>query len=189
MRKTPPETVATNDHQDQTVVAVASSNPFVLPHDKEETQPPTFDAVIKSSRCVRGLITLIVGEEANGEPIQHLIGTALPWDGMFEEHAYYLNVEPGLPVGKYQLTIADVPDDASWSITAYAKNGSAEQNDSSMYNVNSLTASSNGDGSVTVHFGARGDDCLNCLPITDDWSYIVRLYRAHRTIPTESVTS
>ena len=179
MGETQSETVGTNDHQDQAVVAAAASNPFVIPHDKERSQPPTLDTVIKSGRRIRGLITLMVSKKENEEPIRHLIGTALPWDGMSEEQAYYLNVEPGLPIGKYELTIADVPDDASWSITAYAKNGSRERDDLSMYNVNSLTASPNGDGSVTVHFGASDDDCPNCLPITDGWNYIVRLYRAH----------
>jgi len=172
------ETVGTNDHQDQTAVAVAPPNPFTISHDIEGTQPPAFDAVLKSSRRVAGL-TLLVGKKGNGEQIQRMIGTALPWDGVSEEQAYYLNVDPGLPVGTYQLTIADVPDGACWSITAYATNGSADQNDSSMYNVNSHTASSNGDGSITVHFGAGADDCPNCLPITDGWNFVVRLYKTH----------
>ena len=182
------ETGETSDHQDQTAVAVAPSNPFTISHDIEGTQPPTFDAVLKSSRRMAGL-TLLVGKMGNGAPIQQMIGTALPWDGVSEEQAYYLNVEPGLPVGTYQLTIADVPDGACWSITAYAKNGSAEQNDSSMYNVNSHTASSNGDGSITVHFGAGADDSPNYLPITDGWNFVVRLYKAHPEASTEVESS
>ena len=178
------ETVGTNNHQNQTAVAVAQSNPFVFSHDTKDTQPPTLGAVVKSGRRMAGL-TLLVGKTRNGAPIQQMIGTALPWDGVSEEQAYYLNVEPGLPVGTYQLTIADVPDGACWSITAYAKNGSAEQNNSSMYNVNSHTASSNGDGSITVHFGAGADDCPNCLPITDGWNFVVRLYKTHPEASTE----
>ena len=172
--------------QDQSVVAAVSSNPFVL--SDEESNPPTLDAVIKSSHRA-GVLTLLIGKEGNEEPKRHLIGTALPWGGLFEDQAYYLKVEPGLPVGKYELTIADVPADASWSITAYTKNGSPESNNFNMYNVNSVTATPNGDGSVTVHFGPCGDDCLNCLPITDGWGYVVRLYKTHRTIPTQAVTS
>ena len=178
MGKTPSDTVGTDDRQDQTVVAVASSNPFVISHDREETQRPTLDAVVKSGRRVAGL-TLLVGKKENGVPIKELVGTPLPWDGFSEEQAYYLNVEPGHPAGEYQLTIADVPDGACWSITAYAKNGSRGQNDLSMYNINSHTASSNSDGSITVHFGGCPDDCPNCVPITDGWNYIVRLYKAH----------
>lgn len=178
MSRSPSKTVGTNDHQDQTAVAVVPSNPFTISHDSEGTQPPAFDAVLKSSRRVAGL-TLLVGKEGNGAPVQRMVGTALPWDGVSEDQAYYLNVEPGLPVGTYQFTIADVPDGACWSITAYAKNGSGEQNHSSMYNVNSHTASSNGDGSITVHFGTGDDDSPNYLPITDGWNFVVRLYKAH----------
>lgn len=178
MGESPSEATRANVPDNRTSVAVAPSNPFVLSSDGDEGRQPTLDTAIRSSRRVAGL-TLLVGRKGNGEPVRHLIGTALPWDGMSEEQAYYLNVEPGLPVGKYELTIADVPNDASWSITAYSKNGTPESNDLSMYNVNSRTASPNGDGSITVHFGASGDDCPNCLPITDGWNYIVRLYRAH----------
>jgi hypothetical protein len=31
----------------------------------------------------------------------------------------YLNVDPGLPVGEYKLTVRDVPVDALWSISLY----------------------------------------------------------------------
>ncbi|MEA2023252.1 MAG: DUF1214 domain-containing protein [Actinomycetota bacterium] len=179
MGETPSDTIDVSDRGDRTVVAVASSNPFVLPGYDEEDHPPTLDTVIKSSRRVEGL-TLMVGKKENGEPVRQLIGTPLPWDGLSEEQAYYLNVNPGLPAGKYDLTIADVPDGASWSITAYTKDGLSEPNEPHMYNVNSVTATPNDDGSVTVHFGACGDDCLNSLPITEGWSYIVRLHQAHR---------
>lgn len=188
MGEIPSETAGTNDHQNGSVVAAVSSNPFVLPDSDEESHPPTLDAVIKSSRRVAGL-TLLTSREGNGAPIRRLVGTPLPWDGVSEEQAYYLNVEPGHPVGKYDLTIADVPEGACWSITAYTKNGSAEQNDSSMYNVNSQTASSNGDGSITVHFGTPVDDGPNCLPIADGWNYVVRLYKAHANAPTGAATT
>jgi len=178
MGEAPSETVGMSDHEETAVVAVASSNPFVFTHDTEESEPPTLDAAVRSSRRVAGLIRL-KGKDKNGKPTQQLIGTPLPWDGFSEERAYYLTVEPGKPVGEYELTIADVPDGACWSITAYAKNGSADQNESDMYNLNSHTASSNGDGSITVHFGGNAKELQNCLPITDGWNYIVRLYKTH----------
>lgn len=181
----PRGTIGANDVQNQSVAAAVPSNPFVLSDNDEKNQQPTFDAVIKSSRRER-VLTLVISKKENEEPIRHLIGTALPWDGLSEEQPYYLNIEPGLPVGRYQLTIADVPDDASWSITAYSKNGSPEPGDSSMYNVNSVTAVPNVDRSVTVHFGACGDDHMNCLPITDGWGYVVRLCKAHRNVPNEA---
>ncbi len=188
MDDVPTEIVGTNGHEDRTVVAAASSNPFVIPHDGEESQPPTLDTVIKSGRRMAGL-TLLVGGKENGEPRHQLIGDPLPWDGVSEEQAYYLNVEPGHPVGTYQLTVADVPDGACWSITAYTKNGSVESTDSSMHNINSHTAESNGDGSITVHFGPCADNRVNYLPITDGWSYVVRLYKTHCKTPTETGTA
>ena len=182
MGETPSDTAGTNDHQDRAVTAVAPANPFIFSHDSTEIQPPTLDAVLKSSRRVAGLIKLNSNDK-DGTPTQRLIGTPLPWDGFSEEQAYYLNVEPGTPIGEYEFTIADVPDGACWSITAYTKNGSGAQNESPMYNLNSHTASSNGDGSITVHFGGSADECHNCLPITDGWNYIIRLYKSHTDAP------
>ncbi|MEA2010381.1 MAG: DUF1214 domain-containing protein [Actinomycetota bacterium] len=187
MGDVPTELVGTTDLGERTVVAAATSNPFVISHDAEESESPTLDAVIESGRRVAGLLRL-TGRSENGESIHKLIGDPLPWDGVSEDQSYYLNVEPGHPVGTYQLTIADVPDGACWSITAYSKNGSVESTDSSMYNINSHTAESNGDGSITVHFGPSADDHVNCLPITDGWNYVVRLYKAHCKTPPETGT-
>jgi hypothetical protein len=38
------------------------------------------------------------------------------------------------------------------------------------------------EGSVTIHFGGCDDDRPNCLPITDGWNYVVRLYRPRAEI-------
>ena len=188
MGDAPAEIVGTNDHGDRTVVDAASSNPFVISHDEEESQPETLDAVIKSGRRIAGL-TVLAGGKENGESTYRMIGSPLPWDRVSEDQAYYLNVEPGHPVGTYQLTVADVPDGACWSITAYTKNGSVDSTDSTMHNINSHTAESNGDGSISVHFGPAADDRVkNCLPITAGWSYVVRLYKAHCDTPTETGT-
>ena len=97
-----------------------------------------------------------------------------------------MSVEPGHAVGTYQLTVADVPDGACWSITAYTKNGSEGSTDSSMHNINSHTAEANADGSITVHFGPCADGRANCLPIRDGWSYVVRLYKTHCDTPAET---
>lgn len=35
----------------------------------------------------------------------------------------------------------------------------------------------NDDGSVTVHFGGCDDERVNCLPIMDGWSYVIRLFQ------------
>ena len=46
------------------------------------------------------------------DPVRHLIGAAAGWGGLPEQEAAYVNVNPGLPVGRYQLTVRDVSVDA-----------------------------------------------------------------------------
>ena len=91
--------------------------------------------------------------------------------------AVYINVDPGFPVGEYQITVGDVPVDGFWSISVYNADGFFERNDRDAYSVNNITATPNPDGTITVSFGGCADDRPNCLPIVDGWNYAVRLYR------------
>jgi hypothetical protein len=43
--------------------------------------------------------------------------------------------------------------------------------------LNDITATKNGDGSVSVQFGGCDGTTPNCLPIMKGWNYMVRLYR------------
>jgi hypothetical protein len=81
-----------------------------------------------------------------------------------------------LPVGRYQLVVHEVPVDAFWSISVYTSDGYFEPSGKGATNINSLTATPNDDGSITVNFG-DGDDRPNCMSITEGWNYVVRLYR------------
>jgi len=102
------------------------------------------------------------------------------WGGLPEHEAFYVNVNPGLPVGNYSLTVGEVPVDAFWSISLYNAAGFFEPNARGVYNVNSITAARNDDGTVTVNFG--DGDRPNCIPIMDGWNYLVRLYQPHPEI-------
>ena len=109
--------------------------------------------------------------------MRHLIATAAGWGGLPESEAYYINVNPGLPVGEYELTVKDVPVDGFWSISVYNADGYFEPSENGANSVNNITAVPNDDGSVTVRFGTRPDGPPNTLAITEGWNYLVRLYR------------
>ena len=115
------------------------------------------------------------GRKQDVDPVRHLVGTASGWGGLPEQEAFYLNVEPGLPVGAYELTVGQVPVDAFWSISVYNAAGYFEPSGSGVVSLNSVTAHRDDDGSITVRFG--DGDAPNTLGIMDGWNYAVRLYR------------
>jgi hypothetical protein len=123
-----------------------------------------------------GAVQRAFGSKDWVDPVRHLLGTAAGWGGLPDHEARYIGVEPGRPVGEYQLTVRDVPVDGFWSVSVYNADGFFEPNERGAYSVNSLTATPNEDGSVTIHFG-RDDDRPNLLPIVEGWNYSVRLYR------------
>ena len=87
-------------------------------------------------------------------------------------------MNPGLPVGHYELRVGDdVPVDGFWSVSVYNAEGYFEPNPRGVYSINSITGVRDADGSITVRFGDHGDDAPNCIPITEGWNYLVRLYR------------
>jgi hypothetical protein len=120
------------------------------------------------------------GPREKVDPVRHLIGSATGWGGNAPEDATYLTVVPVKNDGKtlHRLTIkGDVPVDAFWSISVYGADGYFHKNDRDAYSINSVTAKRDGDGSVTIQFGACDGKTPNCLPITPGWNYWVRLYR------------
>ena len=70
----------------------------------------------------------------------------------------------------------------------YDANGFFAPNDRDAYNVNSVTATKDPDGAVTVHFGGCEDGRPNCLPISEGWNYTVRLYRPRPEVRDRSYT-
>ena len=116
------------------------------------------------------------------DQVRHLLATAWGWGGLPVEDAFYENVEPNLPAKQYQITVKDVPVDAFWSITVYNKDGFLEKNELDVYSFNNITAKSNDDGSITIHFGGCEKDLINCIPIMEGWNYTVRMYRPREEI-------
>jgi hypothetical protein len=166
--------------QDQVTVKAASARPYTHPDYDQASYEETFRAVIDLSRGVSGFERAFGKKEDVGE-VRHLIGTAAGWGGLPEAEAYYINVEPNLPVGAYQITVKDVPVDAFWSISLYNKDGFFQENEHNAYSVNNISGTPNQDGSFTVHFGGDPEG-VNHLPIMEGWNYIVRMYQPHKEI-------
>lgn len=176
----PEDIKAVNALQDQLQIEAASSKPYVYPNYDQASYKATFDALLELSRGLPDA-TGMFGSKDEVDPVRHVIGTAFGWGGLPDREANYLNVDPGLPVGAYQLTVKDVPVDAFWSISLYNKDGFFEENPYGAYAVNNISGTPNEDGSFTVHFG--GDpESVNYLPIMEGWNYLVRLYQPRAEI-------
>jgi len=172
----PADVAAVNALQDQFSLQASSARPFVMPAYDQASFDATRAALLELAKGL-GSFEHAFGAENEVNPVLHLIGTAAGWGGLPDREAVYVNVNPGLPAGEYQLTVRDVPVDGFWSISLYNAAGYFELNDRGAYSVNNLTAARDQDGSVTIHFGGCDDGRPNCLPITDGWNYVVRLYR------------
>jgi hypothetical protein len=170
------DVAAVNALQDRFAIAARSSKPFQMPAYDTAGLDATRNALLELARHVGGFGRAF-GRKEDVDPVRHLVATAAGWGGLPDREASYLAVEPGLPVGEYELTVRDVPVDGFWSISVYNAGGFFEANDRDAYSVNDITATPNADGSVTVRFGGCEDDRPNCLPIMDGWNYTVRLYR------------
>lgn len=164
--------------QDQIRIEANSARPFTLPDYDDPSLTATRTALLELSNGISGFARCF-GRRTDVDPVRHLVTTASAWGGLPETEAFYINVQPGLPVGEYAITVADVPVDAFWSVSLYNPAGYFQTNDRNSYSVNSITATPNDDGTITINFGGCDNQRPNCLPIMDGWNYLVRLYKPH----------
>jgi len=169
-----------NALQDQFVIEANSAQPYSHPAYDADSYKATYDLLLELSRGVPDA-SRTFGKKEDVSEVRHLLASAWGWGGLPEEEAYYLNVEPNLPVGAYELNIKDVPVDAFWSISLYNREGFFEENELGAYSVNGITGEANPDGSFTIHFGGNPES-VNYLPIAEGWNYTVRLYRPRTEI-------
>lgn len=175
------DVAAVNALQDQFGLQGGSSVAFELPDYDADSLDATRAPLLQLAGGVGGYDRTF-GRADQVDPVRHLLGTAAGWGGLPETEAFYVNVDPQLPVGEYDVHVGDVPVDAFWSISMYNHDGYFEANELGAYNMNSLTAAKNDDGTVTVRFGTDPSRGANYLPITEGWNYIVRLYRPHAEV-------
>jgi hypothetical protein len=167
--------------QDQVRITAGSDKPFVLPNYDKASYKATLDAILELAKGLKRY-TQTFGSKAEVNPVHFLIGTASAWGGLPDKDAQYINVQPDLPVGKYELTVKDVPVKGFWSISLYNEKGYFQQNDLNAYSLNNLTAKPNSDGSYTIRFGGCTASTENCLPIMKGWNYAVRMYEPSEAI-------
>lgn len=177
----PADIAIVNGLQDQLRIESAASRPFVVPDYDTESFNATRSALLELARGIDSLDKSF-GARGQVNPVKHLIETAAGWGGLPDSETIYLNVDPGLPVAEYTLTVGDVPVDAFWSISVYNAEGFFQENDRGVYNINSVTGKRNPDGTMTLRFGTSNEDIPNYLPIMEGWNYMVRLYRPHAEI-------
>ncbi len=180
----PEDVAAVNVIQDAMTIEANASNPFVAPNYDDEA----FEAVVEQLLPLGALgfvpdSSRMFGRREDVHPIRHMLGTIAGWGGLPEEEAFYPAFFPGLPVGAYKIEVPqNVPVDAFWSVSMYNAEGFYEPNTLNSYSINSVTGAQNADGSMTIHLGACDDGRVNCLPITEGWNYVVRLYRPRQEV-------
>lgn len=150
---------------------------FIVPKWDEVSQKKVRDALLVLASTLPDTNRMF-GRKGEVEPVRRLAGAASAWGGLPEKDTTYLNVVPAKNDGKtvYTLKVKDVPVKGFWSISVYNEKGYYEPNALNAYNLNNVTAKKEADGSVKVQFGDCDGKVPNCLPIMDNWNYMVRLY-------------
>lgn len=157
---------------------------FEIPNWDPASQKKVRDALIAVSDTLPDLRYAAGTDKSAVDPVRRLAAAASGWGLNPDKDAIYLNVFPEKNDGRtpYRLTVKDVPVDAFWSVTAYTAQGFFKPNELNAYAINSVTGVKSDDGSINIQFGNCTKDIPNCLPITQGWNYMVRLYRPQQAI-------
>jgi len=157
---------------------------FEIPPWDPVSQKKVRQALIALSDTIPDLRYAAGPNKASVDPVRRIAAAASAWGLNPDKDAVYLNVFPEKNDSRtpYRLTVKEVPVDAFWSVTAYTADGYFYPNDLNAYSINSLTGRKGADGAITIQFGNCTKETPNCLPVTDGWNYMVRLYRPRQEI-------
>jgi hypothetical protein len=171
-----------NALQDQLKIEAVSAQPYSHPIYDEKSYQAVYKAVLDLAAAGIPNANNMFGKKNEVDAVRHFIGAGFGWGGLPTYEAFYETHNETRPVGRYELTVKDVPVDAFWSISIYNKDGFFERNKYDSYSINSVTAKPNEDGSITVNFAPSQDGQDNFLYIMDGWNYTVRLYQPSEEI-------
>ena len=157
---------------------------FESPQWDPVSQKKVREALIAVSNTIPDLRYAAGPNKQSVDPVRRIAAAASGWGLNPDKDAVYLNVFPEKNDGKtpHRLTVKDVPVDAFWSVTAYTADGYFNPNDLNAYSINSLTGKKGENGVITIQFGDCTKATPNCLPVTNGWNYMVRLYRPRQEI-------
>jgi len=161
--------------QDSTLLEAESAAPYSHPDYDEDSYKQLYANILALGEAKPDAIGSF-GPKDKVNPVRHLIDTALGWGGLPEHEAHYMGDSGPRPVGRYSLSLRDAPADAFWSLSIYNRNGFFEKNPAESYNMNSVVAEPNPDGSFTLNLAPEKGELTNYLYVMDGWNYVFRLY-------------
>lgn len=180
----PDDIAAAQAAQDGIVVSGGGTGPFEAPNWNTEQLAVARQAVSDLALLGTDSARAFGRTKNDVDPVQYLVGALSGWGGLPPEAAIYLLEAVDANDGEtpHAVTVKNVPVRAFWSVTVYNGSGFLEANDLGVNSYNGNTAEAAEDGSVTLHFGGCEDGRKNCLPITPDWNYAIRLYEPEEAI-------
>lgn len=175
--------------QDALLATQDGTGTLELPDWDQTTLDATRKALLNLGSLGTAGLGVQMGKAGEVDPVAHLIATAVGWGLNPPNEAMYLFPSLATNDGKivHRLKMQDIPVDGFWSVSVYNKDGFFEKNDLNVNAVNNVTGKKAEDGSIMIQFGGCGPQGPeNCIPITEGWNYIVRLYRPQAEVLDQS---
>lgn len=179
----PEDLKAVHALQDELKLVAASSVPYSGPNYDPQSKEITQDLLKKLGNGIKDA-RYCNGKKSEVRETRHMLCAAYGWGGLPSYEVVYTNHTTPRPMGFYQLKVKDVPVKGFWSISVYNEDGFFVENDKGSYNINSVIAEADDNGSVTVNFSACEKGEKNCIVIMEGWNYVARFY-----LPSEEIQS